>query len=191
MAPLILPTCPRESTRVHKSPLGCGPVGCRWHKGFRPGVHESTDTPPPPPEKHSMRRRGTTAPRPQPAGSGRVARWRIIMAATLPQDVSNTYYGQWNGAICKQTPANRRFHCPQGRCRARGVRGRRGPPGAFPGKSRLDRRETYAGRKKKTLPLDLDAVVLDHLGPARGLELQLLEIGLRRAAGHEESEVAV
>ena len=33
----------RESTQ---SPLGCGPVGYRWHKGFGPTVHESTDTPP-------------------------------------------------------------------------------------------------------------------------------------------------
>src|SRR6478672_7333533 len=32
---------------VHRSPLGCGPVGCPWHKGFGPGVHESIDIPPP------------------------------------------------------------------------------------------------------------------------------------------------
>ena len=36
----------------------------------------------------------------------------IIMRATLPQDASNTYYGQWNARILKQTWANRPFHCP-------------------------------------------------------------------------------
>jgi hypothetical protein len=29
---------------VRKNPLGCGPVRCRWHRRFRPGVHESTDS---------------------------------------------------------------------------------------------------------------------------------------------------
>jgi hypothetical protein len=52
--PLPLPRCAaertEESTRVHESPLGSGPVGCRWHRHFRPGVHESGH--PGPLEKH-------------------------------------------------------------------------------------------------------------------------------------------
>src|SRR6476469_8755338 len=39
-------TSPFEWGGVHWSPLRCGPVGGRWHRGFRPGVHESTDSPP-------------------------------------------------------------------------------------------------------------------------------------------------
>src|SRR5258708_3000745 len=39
------------------------------------------------------------------------------------------------------------------------------------------------------LTLDLDAVVLDDLRPALGLEFQLLRIGFRRAAGGEEAEL--
>src|SRR5258708_38079952 len=39
------------------------------------------------------------------------------------------------------------------------------------------------------LALGLDAVVLDHLGPALGLELELVEIGLGRAAGGEVAEL--
>ena len=34
---------PVREEGVHESPRGCGPVGRRWHKGFGPGVHESTD----------------------------------------------------------------------------------------------------------------------------------------------------
>ena len=37
--------------------------------------------------------------------------------------------------------------------------------------------------------LDLDVVLLDHLGPALGLELQLLEIRLGRAAGGDVAEI--
>jgi len=46
------------------------------------------------------------------AASRLVVTWRIIMRATLPQGAPNTYYGQWNPRILKQTPANRPFHCP-------------------------------------------------------------------------------
>src|SRR5579883_747076 len=64
---------------VHWSPLGCGPVGCRWHKGFGPGVHESTDSVPT--EKH---------PYPVPGSeSGRST--IIIMRATLHDHAPNTY----------------------------------------------------------------------------------------------------
>ena len=42
----------RPWREFHRSPLGCGPVGCRWHKGFGPGVHEFTD--PGPREKNTF-----------------------------------------------------------------------------------------------------------------------------------------
>jgi hypothetical protein len=51
-------------TGVHRSPLGCGPVGCRWHKGFGPGVHESTDIHPL--KKHPCS--GARAELPMPSG---------------------------------------------------------------------------------------------------------------------------
>ena len=51
----------------------------RWHKGFGPGVHESTDILSS--EKHPC------------SGSRRSA--IFIMRTTLHDDAPNTYYGQW------------------------------------------------------------------------------------------------
>src|SRR4051794_28695695 len=43
----VVPWAALSRPGVHWSPLGSGPVGCRWNRHFRPGVHESSDTPPP------------------------------------------------------------------------------------------------------------------------------------------------
>src|SRR6185312_663817 len=85
---------------VHRSPLGSGPVGCRWHKGFGPGVHESTD--PGLHEKPPHR----TAP----------LEWRspmsIIMRATLHDHAPNTYYGHWPRFFGLQSRPRLASQCP-------------------------------------------------------------------------------
>src|SRR5579883_2767600 len=75
---------------VHWSPLGCGPVGCRWHKGFGPGVHESTDSVPT--EKHPSSDRATpVALMTLIAPLERRGPMRMIMRATLHDHAPSTY----------------------------------------------------------------------------------------------------
>ena len=88
---------PARTPGVHRVSLGCGPVRCRWHQHFRPGVHQFTDTPTP--LKKTLYPETRQAARRQRAAASRlVVTWCIIMRATLPQGAPNTYYGQWNGA---------------------------------------------------------------------------------------------
>jgi len=97
---------------VHRSPLGCGPVGCRWHKGFGPRVHESTDIPP---LKNTLS-----------GGSGLKCRCHrdfrprshsrrstiIIMRATLHDHAPNTYYGHWPRFFGPQSRPRLASQCP-------------------------------------------------------------------------------
>jgi len=64
-------------------------------------------------EKRSFHSPERTARRQRAAVSRRIVTWCAIMRATLHEDASNTYYGQWNARILRQTQATRRFHCPE------------------------------------------------------------------------------
>ena len=141
----------RESTGVHKSPLGCGPVGCRWHKGFGLGVHESTD-PGLREKQHTFMER---APPEGARESCAPREWRgpmsIIMRATLHDPAPNTYYGQWPGrkaAVCGPRSAG---HCPsRARCE-RQIRDRSRSGARFPRESLATALEICVSSKKKNL----------------------------------------
>jgi hypothetical protein len=132
---------------VHKSPLGCGPVRCRWHRRFRPGVHESTDLHPPenPIYLRSRNGRAQAAGRPFEIGrnvanhharhpaSGRVEHLLWAIGAGKDRD----FRASTRGPLPIMTS-------PRARNRGRGCARSR-----FPRKSRLGPPKIYTGPKKK------------------------------------------
>ena len=110
--------------RVHQSPLGCGPVRCRWRKGFSRRVHESTRTRPPL-KKHPCPVSGT-ADRPvpsaalDPSGNGRDATHRHARHSAGLR-VEHLFW-----AMAARVPwgmgVKTRVHCPQWTRRERPIR---------------------------------------------------------------------